>query len=328
VIVGRLDDVVVVEFEPAMADSSGRDYLPALHAAIGRLSVTTDSAELRKVAAHEIRQLTGFDQVMVYHFHPDGHGEVVADDHTEGLTPYLGLHFPASDIPVQARRLYLLKGSGLIARADYQTAALLRINNPRTGAPLDLSRSELRTVWPYHLQFMRNMGQGASLTLSIRLDGRLLGLITCAHRRPRRAPFLLRRACEVLAQQLALQLGANTRAEVLTRRLEAQDVRNLLVEQMAAELDVAAGLIERAATMLDLIPADGATVCVHHRLTSIGHTPSYSQTMALLAALTQAHTDVTPLLTEALALDRVELAELLPMFAGVFVLPFGNAAIV
>ncbi len=172
---------------------------------------------------------------------------------------------------------------------------------------------------------MRNMGQGSSFTLSLVLDGRLLGLITCAHRRPRRIPFLLRRACEILAQQVALQLGANTRTQVLTRRLEAHDVRSLLADQMNADLDVAAGLTDRTVTLLDLIHADGATVCLHHRLSSIGHTPSYSQTMALLAALTPAHNDLPPLLTEALAIDRPELAELLPAVAGVLVLPFGNA---
>ena len=123
VIVHRADDVGMVEFEPALADSSGRDYLPLLHAAIQRLPSTTDSAELRTVAAREIRRLTGFDQVMVYQFYPDDHGEVVADDHAAGMTPYLGLHFPASDIPAQARRLYLLKGSGLIACTDYRPAA-------------------------------------------------------------------------------------------------------------------------------------------------------------------------------------------------------------
>jgi chemotaxis family two-component system sensor kinase Cph1 len=325
VIVHRTGDVGVVEFEPAAADPGGRDYLPALHAAIARLAGTTDSAALRTAAARELRQLTGFDQVMVYHFHPDEHGEVVADDHAAGMASYLGLHFPASDIPAQARRLYVLKGSGLIACTDYQPAALLPVNNPRTDAPIDLSRAELRSVSPYHLQFMRNMGQGASFTMSLVSDGHLLGLITCAHRRPRRIPFLLRRACEILAQQVALQLEANARSAVLTRRLETQGVRNLLVEQMNAGLDVATGLTDQALTILDLVQAEGATLCLHHRLVSIGHTPGYPQIMALLAALTTTHAGISPLLTDALALDRPELAELLPSIGGVFVLPFGNA---
>ncbi len=319
------DEVGIVEFEPAIAESSGRDYLPLVHTAIGRLASAHDSARLRRVAAREIRGLTGFDQVMIYHFHPDEHGEVVADEHAEGMTSYLGLHFPASDIPAQARRLYLLRASGLIARTDYQPSALLPVDNPRTGAPLDLSRAELRSVSPFHLQFMRNMRQGSSFTLSLALNGRLLGLITCAHRGPRRIPFRLRRACEILAQQVALQLDANDRTQELTRRLEAQGIRDLLGEQMSDDLDVAAGLTEQSLTLLDLIAADGAAVCLHHRLTSLGNTPSYPETMSLLAALTPANDTLQPLLTDALALDRPDLAELLPEVAGVFVLPFGNA---
>ncbi|MET0966561.1 MAG: EAL domain-containing protein [Nakamurella sp.] len=323
VIVCWSEDLLVVEFEPL--EHGRRDYLPLLHAAFQRLAGTGDSAALRHAAAQELRKLTGFDQVMVYHFHPDEHGEVVADDHADGMTSYLGLHFPASDIPDQARRLYLSKGSGLIASTEYRSAALLPIDNPRTGAPLDLTKAVLRSVSPHHLQFMRNMGQGASFTLALIEDGRLLGLITCAHRSPRRIPYLLRRACSVLAQLVGLQLGANARALELTRRLEVQGIRSLLADQMHTDLDVAAGLTDQALTLLDLIPADGASVCLHHRLTSIGITPGYLQTTALLAALTPEHADVSPMLTDALAIDRPELAELIPSVAGVFVLPLGNA---
>jgi len=324
VIVCWADDLLVVEFEP-MLRAGRRDYLPLLHASYQRLASTGDLTALRHAAAQELRQLTGFDQVMVYHFHPDDHGEVVADDHAEGMTSYLGLHFPASDIPAQARRLYLRKGSGLIASTDYRSAALLPVDNPRTGAPLDLTDAVLRSVSPHHLQFMRNMGQGASFTMSLIEDGRLLGLITCAHRRPRRIPYLLRQACSVLAQLVGLQLGANSRASELTRRLEVQGIRSLLSDQMHTDLDVAAGLTDQALTLLDLIPADGASVCLHHRLTSIGNTPGYLQTTALLAALTPEDADVSPMLTDALAIDRPELAELIPSVAGVFVLPLGSA---
>ena len=325
VIVTSVDDVLLVEFEPILMEPGGRGFLPSLHAAIQRLAGTVDSAQLCRVAAQELRALTGFDQVMVYHFHDDDHGEVVADDHAAGMSSYVGLHFPASDIPAQARKLYLRKGSGLIARTDYQSAGLLPVANPLTGEPVDLSRAELRSVSPHHRQFMRNMGQGASFTLSLALNGKLLGLITCAHRSPRRIPFLLRRGCEILAQQVALQLGANAHAELLTKRLEAKSIRDLLTEQMHDVLDVAGGLTGEVVTLLDLIPADGAAVCLHHRLTSIGRTPGVAPTMALLAALTSPHGDVSPLLSDGLQIDRPELAQLVPGVTGALVLPLGNA---
>jgi chemotaxis family two-component system sensor kinase Cph1 len=317
--------VGVVEFEPTDVQFKSRAYLTRLHAAIKRLSGAADVDELRRLAAHEMRDLTGFDQVMVYHFHPDGHGEVMADEHADGMTSYYGLHFPASDIPAQARRLYQLKGSGLIANSEYRPAPLRPDINPKTGGALDLSRAELRSVSPHHLQFMRNMGQGASLTLSLALNGELLGLITCAHRQPRRLSFALRQTCEVLTQQVVLQLDAMTRMQKLTHNLKASSVRATLVEQMMSGPDIATGLTDDTTTLLDLVTADGATACVENRLTSIGEGPRTSQSAALLAELAQEDGGVLPLLTESLLLERPELAPLVPSFAGVFVQPFGNA---
>jgi two-component system, chemotaxis family, sensor kinase Cph1 len=320
-----VDDVGVVEFEPAILISRDSAYLSDVHEAIQRLARASDVDELRHIAAREVRELTGFDQVMVYHFHPDGHGQVVADDHIAGAPSYLGLHFPASDIPEQARRLYQLKGSGLIASSSYRPAALIPTNNPRTRAPLDLSRAELRSVSPHHLQFMRNMGQGASCTLSLRVDGQLLGLVTCAHRSPRRIPFVVRRMCEVLVQQLVLQLHAMTRADTLTRQLQRHEVRDVLVEQMKLDQDIAVGLTNEAVTILDLVPADGAEVYLDNRRSTVGDTPGSARTGALLRALTQEDGSMSPLLSDSLARDRPDLAELVPTFAGVLVLPFGRA---
>jgi predicted signal transduction protein with EAL and GGDEF domain len=318
-------DVGIVEFEAADARANGQAYLTRMHAAVKRLSNATDPGELRRTAVHEMRELTGFDQVMVYHFHPDGHGEVMADEHADGMTSYCGLHFPASDIPAQARRLYQLKGSGLIADSEYEPAALLPGTNPRTGGELDLSRAELRSVSPHHLQFMRNMGQGATFTLSLTLNGELLGLITCAHRSPRRLSFGLRQTCEVLAQQVVLQLDAMSRMQTLAHHLNAGTVRATLVEQMMRGQEMASELTDQGTTILDLIAADGAAACVDHRLTCIGDVPGTAQTTALLAALTQEDGNVSARLTESLALEWPELAALVPLFAGLLVQPFGNA---
>ena len=109
---------------------------------------------------------------------------------------------------------------------------------------------------------MHNMGQAASLTLPLVHGGRLLGMITCAHLQPRRIPFRRRRAAEILAQQVTLHLDAMTRTRQLTGRLQARDTRNLMAEQMTATLEVASGLLTGAVTLLDLVAADGASVCV------------------------------------------------------------------
>jgi chemotaxis family two-component system sensor kinase Cph1 len=324
VVVHRAGDVGLVELEPAQVPLIGRDYLTGLHEAIASLSTATDIAELRRRTVSEIRELTGFDQVMMYHFYPDGHGEVVADDHAADMTSYLGWHFPASDIPAQARRLYRHRASGLIASSDYEPAALVPVNELRSGKPLDLSQSELRSVSPVHLQFMRNMGQAASFTLSLVLGEELQGLITCAHRAPRRIPVALRRTCEILAKTAILQLDAMARTATLNRQVEARDVRASLVDQITVGLNVPAALTERAVTVLDLIAADGAIVCMSHQLARVGDPPNESQIAALLAALAQDDGRIAPVLTESLSVDRPDLARLVPSAAGLFVLPVGN----
>ena len=139
VIVHSVDGVGLVEFEPADFTSDGQDDLPVLHAALARLALADDITDLRHLAAREMRRITGFDQVMVYHFHADDHGEVVADDHRAGMASYLGLHFPASDIPAQARRLYLVKGSGLIADAGYEPSPRSSPSTTREPVPRSTS---------------------------------------------------------------------------------------------------------------------------------------------------------------------------------------------
>jgi two-component system, chemotaxis family, sensor kinase Cph1 len=320
-----VDGVGVIEFEPALLPGDHHANLSVVHQASQRLASASDADELRQMLAHELREITGFDQVMAYHFHPDGHGEVVADDHVADVTSYLGLHFPASDIPAQARRLYQLKRSGLIANSDYRPAALLPINNPYTGEPLDLSRAQLRSVSPYHLQFMRNMGQGASCTFSLLLDGQLLGLVTCAHRVPRWIPLLVRLMCEVLVQQVVLQLHAMMRTDELNHRLRCHDIRAVLVEQMNLAPDIPRGLTDQSATILDLMPADGAVVYIDGRPSRVGDTPTYAQTAALIKALTRDDGSVAPLVSDSLARDWPTLTELVPSFAGLFVLQFGRA---
>jgi chemotaxis family two-component system sensor kinase Cph1 len=324
IIVHRAGDVGLVEFEPAEAPLAGFAYLTRLHEAIANLSTATDIAELRRRTVSDIRELTGYDQVMMYHFHPDGHGEVVADDHAADMTSYLGWHFPASDIPAQARRLYRHRASGLIASSDYRPAALVPVNGLHSGGPLDLSQSELRSVSPVHLQFMRNMGQAASLTLSLVLGEELQGLITCAHRTPRRIPVALRRTCEILAKTAILQLDAMARTATLHRQVAARDIQTTLVDQITGGLDLPAALTERPVTVLDLIAADGAIVCMSHQIASVGDPPNESHIAALLAALAQDDGRIAPVLTESLSADRPDLVRLVPSAAGLFVLPVGN----
>ncbi len=326
---GRAFDVIahlsgglaIVEFEPAVPVDDR--LLPALHAAIQRLSSSSTVEQLRTSAAHEVRALTGFERVMVYHFHRDGHGEVVAESRAEWLEPFLGLHYPSSDIPAQARRLYVLQPSRLIVTSEDVAAPLLTGAGFPAGDPLDLSLAELRSVSPHHLQFMRNMGVGASMSFSLVQDGELIGMISCTHGASRQVPYLMRRGCEILAQQLTLQLGAMVETRRLTRQLQLQQVRAHLVEQMTSHEDVAAGLVTGNVTLLDLVDADGATVRLDERISSIGQVPAHDQVEAAIALLGATDTAGVLLVTDALSTDRPDLATFLPTVGGLVVVAFG-----
>jgi len=314
-------ELAIIEFEPAVPVDDR--LLPALHAAIQRIYSSSTVEQLRTSAAHEVRALTGFDRVMVYHFHPDGHGEVVAESRAESLAPFLGLHYPSSDIPAQARRLYVLQPSRLIVTSVDVAAPLLTSSGSPAGGPLDLSLAELRSVSPHHLQFLRNMRVGASMSFSLVQDGELIGMISCNHGASRHVPYLMRRSCEVLAQQLTLQIHAMGENRRLTRQLQLQQVRAHLVEQMISNEDVAAGLVTGDFTVLDLVDADGATVRLDERITSIGHAPAPHQIEAAIALLGATDTAGALLVTDALSTDRPDLAELLPTVAGLVVVAFG-----
>ena len=197
-----LDARVVVELEPV--DDGPQLPTPSVVGAIRALGAIGDPDALRQAAAEEIKRITQFDRVMVYRFFPDGHGEVAGEAAEPDMESYRGLRFPASDIPQQARSLYVTKLSRAIVSTTDQGTPLLA-SDPGAAA-LDLGHAELRAVSPHHLEFMRNMGQASTVSFSLIGDGRLVGMITCAHRTERRMPILLRRALEVLTTQVTLQL--------------------------------------------------------------------------------------------------------------------------
>jgi diguanylate cyclase (GGDEF)-like protein len=314
-IVTRLNTLTLVEFEPA---SARFDYArTSVVGALQRLSVIRDPAELRAEAAREVRAITGFDRVMVYAFHEDGHGEVVAEDRDPEMEPYLGLHFPASDIPPQARALYLSKLSRAIVSTSDPGSPLLTLE----GDPMevDLSQSELRSVSPYHLQFMRNMGQASTVSFSLISEDRLVGMITCAHRTERRLPALLRRALEVLTTQLSVQHASLEEIERLRHTVAVREQRTELLAPLFASNDLAEVLLESERSVLDLVSADGVAVRIDGVIRSAGRVPGDEGLEAAFHG-----TAGTSWATECLGVDRPALAALLPGFAGLLAVPLGS----
>ncbi|MEP6843845.1 MAG: GAF domain-containing protein [Pseudolysinimonas sp.] len=312
--------VGVVEFEPR--DPAGQYHsATTIYAAIHRLSRAGTVDDLLEWSAREIRHLTKFDQVMVYRFHSDEHGEVVAESCAPGIQPFLGLHFPASDIPIQARRLYLKKTSRVIVSTDTVDAKLVPPENPLTGEPIDLSRAELRGISPSHIQFMKNMGQSSTISFSLVQNSELIGMITCANVSVKHIPYELRQGYEMLARQIALQWGAMEQIDQLTRRESIRQLRQGLIEQLNGAEDFGESLAAGELTIAGLIQADAAAVRIDGQTFVVGESDEAARIglfFERLDALRQRFFE-----SEALAMDRPDLADVLTAFAGVVVVPFG-----
>jgi light-regulated signal transduction histidine kinase (bacteriophytochrome) len=239
----RHEGSVIVELQPLTGAHSldDLDISLSLQAPLARMERSSDVADLACVVAQEIRTISGFDRVMVYRFDEDWHGEVLAENVSDRYpVAYLGLHFPASDIPAQARELYLLNTLRLIPDTGYVPVPLVPPENPRLHAPLDLSRSDLRSVSPIHLEYLRNIDVRATLTISIIVRGKLWGLVACHHHTPRRLTHAVRSTCNFFAQMLALKLTARIEQTNLSQQLDASEK----IVKFVAELESTQSLWE------------------------------------------------------------------------------------
>ena len=308
----QLGDRAIIEFEPEIT-SIGYARTSVV-GAIQRLSQLAEVDDIRRRTVEVVREITGYDRVMMYRFADDGHGEVVAESSEPEMEEYAGLRFPASDIPAQARALYLTKLSRAIVSTTDPGTPLLALEGDATE--LDLSQAELRAVSPHHLEFMRNMGQATTVSFSMITEGRLIGMITCAHRTERRIPILLRRALEVLATQVTLQIVALQSIHRLTRTLLMRERRSALLAPLMASGDVLAALFDGRDTVRDLIPSEGVIARIGDTLRVSGDVP-VDRRAAVDAVGDEA------LATDALETAHPELAALLPGFAGLLVMPLG-----
>lgn len=290
--------VLVIEVEDAeLADRHAVDPLACVQEMIDGLADASDLQAYCQFAAERVRSVAGYDRVMVYRFMPDDSGWVYAEARRDDLNPYLDLHYPASDIPKQARALYLTSCLRLITEVDYTPAPLLPAVNLRTGMPLDMSFATLRDVSPIHREYLRNMGVDASMSISIVSEGKLWGLIACHHYTPRRLPRHLRAVCELFGSMFSLQLEVRLRAEQLESRLLSRDALSTIMRALAKEDDYAAGLVAQQEQLLSYIVAGGlalrigqsrggVAIRVNSGITSMGDTPDDEQIGALTDWLT------------------------------------------
>ena len=273
----RHDGVLIIELEPAVEGASSTTFAHhhrRLQNALAAMRAAEDLHALYPIIARTIADLSGFERVMVYRFDADWHGAVVGETlASPDVDSYMGLHYPASDIPVQARALYEKNWLRLIPTVTYRPAALEPMLNPQTGCPLNLSFAALRSVSPIHLEYLRNMGVGASMSVSLLVDGKLWGLVACHHRRPRFVPPAARAACELFGQAASTEIAAKQEAARLAELARAQTVQGRFFDVLSDATDVFAALVQYTPQLLEFMGAGGAAVWVDGRCTLLGQTP-------------------------------------------------------
>ncbi|WP_409332976.1 SpoIIE family protein phosphatase, partial [Trujillonella humicola] len=314
---------LVVELEPARGPRpfSFPNTYRAVRGTVSELNRAATLQDLYDITARAVRSLTGFDRVMVYRYDADYNGEVVAEARAESVpNSFLGLHYPASDIPAQARALYERNWIRLISDVGYVPAPIEPVTHPATGEPLDLTHSTLRSVSPIHVEYLQNMGVRASMSISLLREERLWGLIACHHYAgPHAPPFATRAAAEFLGSALSLRLVDRQSEEEVHRALQ---VRSTLAWLTAATLDEDRALTDSllgSPSLLDLLPADGVSVCLQGTAGSRG--APLPEGLAARIAAWAAGRGEDVVAADALAAVAPELGAPADVACGVLVLP-------
>lgn len=293
---GKLFDVAlhaqggisIIEIEPHDEDAM-MDLTQALRPVMARLDGVSNASELCDQAARQMKQLLGFDRVMVYQFHPDQSGEVVAEAREPELESFLALRYPKTDIPQQARKLYLRNLFRIIADVNAEPVAIEPARRI-TGEELDLSLSTLRAVSPIHIEYLKNMGVGASLSISIVIDGKLWGMFACHHYGPRVLPYSQRTVAELFSQlfSLKLQIAITDAGSKLKER--GRQLHDRLMSRLAGGTELAEELSTLDELLGDIIPHDGISAFIEDSYRLRGNAPDEDQFRTLVPALNTAST--------------------------------------
>jgi len=271
--------------QEALSTSLQRSIRSAVHVVFAASSLL----DLCQRTAEQVRMITGFDRVMIYRFTEDWHGDVVAEAKSEQSHSYLHHHFPASDIPAQARRIFLENWLRMIPDVGYAPVPIYPDRNPATGGALDLGLSALRSVSPLHVEYLRNMGVGATLTLPLIDGGKLWGLIACHHPTPNKLGSDRRLGAKMIAQIVSSQLVLKESMEDQRYRGELKRIHAKLIARTEEEDDLVPGLVKRSQDVLDLAGAGSAAIYYNGSWTTIGQTPDVGQLELLVEWLSAEH---------------------------------------
>ena len=311
--------VVDIELEPAQTGRGAPNALSEVQVLTEEFGRIEGLKPLMDACVQNVRAVTGYDRVMVYRFLEDNSGQVVAEAARDGLTPYLNLRYPASDIPAQARELYRRQLLRLIGDVDYTPIPLVPPLDT-DNRPIDIGRSVLRSVSPIHLEYLQNMGVRATLTISLIVNGKLWGLIACHHYETKHVPTSMRVALEVIGQIVALQLDAKLKEELL-RYVQTSRVHvDCLAAKFSPERDVYETLVEESDRLSSIISSDSVVIFANDRISTIGPAPDEQTVRSVVSMLNRSEPGVyaTHALSSVVEVGDAERA------AGVLALPISR----
>ncbi|WP_242139564.1 HWE histidine kinase domain-containing protein [Sphingomonas sp. TREG-RG-20F-R18-01] len=264
-------ELLVLEGEPSLPQDR-MEAASMVRAMIERLKRMKALGEFHRDAARQIRAITGFERVMIYRFEDNGDGDVIVESTRSNIESFLGLRYPASDIPVQARALYLANPFRIIADVHAPTVPVL----PLRGGPeqaLDMTHAVTRAVSPVHIEYLTNMGVGASLSISIIVEGKLWGLIACHHGAARCPSFVMRTAAELFGHMYSMTLESRLRGDAAAAERSARELSDRMMTAIAAD----ESLLTNAEWIRDIvggmIPCDGVAIFQGGRVSLNGSTP-------------------------------------------------------
>ncbi|MFB8373949.1 diguanylate cyclase domain-containing protein [Paenibacillus taichungensis] len=288
-VIHESEGLLILEMEPSYekGDMEVNDF-KWISSFFSRLKSTDNRVEASQIAAEQVKEMLGYDRVMIYEFDEQWNGKVIAEAREEELEPFLGHHYPASDIPKQARELYLRNWLRTIVDVNYTPVEIVPLLQPLTGKPLNLSLSVLRSVSPLHIEYLQNMGVGATVTISLIHDNQLWGLITCHHYSPRYIPHRVRNLCNFLGSFFSSELFQRQQlddyqAEIRSREAATQ-IANIFIGN-TSPARIIEELHGEEQPLLSLMDASGAAICYQDKLLLYGDTPAKEQVRELAAWL-------------------------------------------
>lgn len=278
----NVQDLKIIQIEKRPVDES-----KIINSYLDQLQKSNDLQGLLDNCAEVISELSGFDRVMIYKFHEDFHGEVVAEKIKPGVESFMGLHYPASDIPTPARAIFLENWIRIIPDVHYQPVAL----TSSLPEVIDLGTTLVRAVSPIHITYLKNMEVGASLTISINIDNKLWGLVACHHLSARMVPKSLRDKCETIGRVTSSLINVVSLKERNYHAAKIREIHNQLIYRMESSEDMARELVTQTPTLLDLVSSGGASAALYMDgyWVSVGKVPSNAELNELVSWISTEH---------------------------------------